>query len=82
MIRSLGVAEWNRKLFSIDETFRATWSDYAIMLIASGVFVALAAIAKRPQLPMHMFWANGLLVLLLLTFLGAGWWLWKRTRFC
>ena len=57
------------------------WWDYAIAVIASGVFVALAATAKRPPLPMHMLWANGLVALLLLTFLGAGWWLWKKTRF-
>ncbi len=58
------------------------WWDYAIAIIASGAFVALAVKAKRPPLPMHMLWANGLLALLLLTFLGAGWWLWKKTRFC
>ena len=58
------------------------WWDYAIAIVASGVFVALAIKAKRPPIPMHMIWANGLLALLLLTFLGAGWWLWKKTRFC
>lgn len=58
------------------------WWDYAIAILASGVFVVLAVKAKRPPLAMHMLWANGLLLLLLLTFLGAGWWLWKKTRFC
>jgi len=58
------------------------WWDYAIAILASGVFVVLAVKAKSPPLLMHMFWANGLLLLLLLTFLGAGWWLWKKTRFC
>jgi drug/metabolite transporter (DMT)-like permease len=58
------------------------WWDYVIAILAIGVFVALAVKANRPALPMHMWWANGLLLLLLLTFLGAGWWLWKKTRFC
>jgi hypothetical protein len=58
------------------------WWDYAIAIFASGVFVVLAVKAERPPLPMHMVWASGLLLLLLLTFLGAGWWLWKMTRFC
>jgi glucose uptake protein GlcU len=58
------------------------WWDYAIAILASGVFVVLAVKAKRPPLPMHMLWANGLLLLLLLTFVSAGWWLWKKTRFC
>jgi glucose uptake protein GlcU len=58
------------------------WWDCGIAILASGVFVVLAVKAKRPPLPMHMLWASGLLALLLLTFLGAGWWLWKKTRFC
>ena len=57
------------------------WWDYAIVILASGVFVVLGVKAERPPLAMHMFWANGLLLLLLLTFVGAGWWLWKKTRF-
>jgi glucose uptake protein GlcU len=61
---------------------RRRWWDYAIALIASGIFIALALGATRPLEPMHMFWANGLLALLLITFIGAGWWLWKKTRFC
>jgi hypothetical protein len=63
-------------------TTRRRWWDYAIALVACGIFAILALRAKRPPLPMHMFWANGLLVLVLLTFLGAGWWLWRKTRFC
>jgi glucose uptake protein GlcU len=58
------------------------WWDYAIAILASGVFVVLAVKAKRPPLPMHMLWANGLLLLLLLTFVSAGWLFWKKTRFC
>jgi glucose uptake protein GlcU len=58
------------------------WWDYAIAILASAVFIALATQARRPSLPMHMVWANGLLLLLVLTFLGAGWWLWRKTRFC
>jgi drug/metabolite transporter (DMT)-like permease len=68
-----------------DSTDSATidrrWWDYAIAILASGVFVALAMNAKRPPLAMQMFWADGLILLLLLTFFGAGWWLWKKTRF-
>jgi glucose uptake protein GlcU len=65
-----------------NSTAARRWWDYAIAIVASGVFVVLAVKAKSPPLLMHMLWANGLLLLLLLTFLGAGWWLWKKTRFC
>ncbi|HTU52282.1 MAG TPA: GRP family sugar transporter [Acidobacteriaceae bacterium] len=61
---------------------RRRWWDIAIALVACSIFAILALRAKRPPMPMHMFWANGLLLLLLLTFVGAGWWLWKKTRFC
>ncbi|MHB1936099.1 MAG: EamA family transporter [Acidobacteriaceae bacterium] len=63
-------------------TTRRHWWDYAVAIIASGIFGVLAAGAKRPPLPMNMVWTYGLLAFLLLIFLGAGWWLWKKTRFC
>lgn len=66
----------------VGSTTRRRWWDYAIVAVATGIFVFLAAGAKRPVLPMDTLWANVLLVLLLLTFLGGGWWLWKKTRFC
>lgn len=57
------------------------WWDYAIILTACCIFVALARGASRPTVPMNMAWADGLLAILLLTFLGGGYWLWKKTRF-
>jgi glucose uptake protein GlcU len=74
-------AQTGREIRAIPKT-RRRWWDYAITVVACGVFAILALRAKRPPLPMHMFWANGLLVLLLVTFFGAGWWLWRKTRFC
>lgn len=64
-----------------DPTTGRRWWDYAIAIAAFGIFAILARGIKRPDLPMNMFWTGCLLVLLLLTFLGGGWWLWKKTRF-
>ncbi|HVC89952.1 MAG TPA: GRP family sugar transporter [Acidobacteriaceae bacterium] len=60
---------------------RRGWWDYAIILTACCIFVVLARGASRPTVPMNMAWADGLLAILLLTFLGGGYWLWKKTRF-
>lgn len=62
-------------------TIRRRWWDYAIAATACGIFAVLALGAKKPALPMNIPWTGLLLGLLLFTFFGGGWWLWKKTRF-
>ncbi len=58
------------------------WWDYAIVAVATGVFVVLGARAVVPPLAMNMRWVAALGAMLILS-LGAGAWsLWRRTKFC
>lgn len=57
------------------------WWDYAIAIAATALFVGLAARAVIPPLPMNLGWLLALSVILLATLLGAGWMLWRSTRF-
>jgi glucose uptake protein GlcU len=57
------------------------WWDYLIVALAIGLFVWFAWGATLPPLAMNMSWAAGLCVLLAILLFGAGWTLWKRTRF-
>jgi hypothetical protein len=60
---------------------KRTWIDYLIALVATGVFVYFATLAKAPQLHIH-FGAALALVLVTLVVLGiAGVTLWRTTRF-
>jgi len=57
------------------------WWDYAIVLLATGVFISLGVRAIVPPLMMDLKWVAILSVILVLS-LGAGTWsLWRRTRF-
>ncbi len=58
------------------------WWDYAIVLIATAVFITLGVRAVVPPLAMDTRWVMILSSMLVLS-LGAGAWsLWRRTRFC
>ncbi len=57
------------------------WWDYLIAIMALGIFAWLATNTTRPPLTMNIWWVWILLLLLALTFLGGGWWLWRKTRF-
>jgi drug/metabolite transporter (DMT)-like permease len=57
------------------------WWDALIVTMAVGVFGWLATGTARPPLVMNLGWATALLVATLLLLLGAGWLLWRRTRF-
>ena len=63
------------------QTERRRWWDYAIVLVATGIFVALGLGAVVPSLPMDLRWAGALAVVLLLSLIAGGWSLWRRTRF-
>jgi glucose uptake protein GlcU len=57
------------------------WWDYLIVLLALGIFAALARGTTVPPIAMDIRWVLGLSVVLAACFFGAGWVLWKRTRF-
>jgi glucose uptake protein GlcU len=57
------------------------WWDYAIVLVATGVFVTLGVRAVVPPLSMNMHWVSVLAVVLLVSLVAGAWSLWNRTRF-
>ncbi len=58
------------------------WWDYAIVLVATGVFVTLGVRAVVPPLQMDLRWVAVLGVILVLSLAAGAWSLWRRTRFC
>jgi len=58
------------------------WWDYAIVLTATAVFVALGLRAIVPPLAMNLKWVVVLAVVLVLSLIAGGAGLWRRTRFC
>lgn len=61
---------------------RRRWWDYAIVLVATGVFVTLGIRAVVPPLQMDLRWVAVLAVILVLSLAAGAWSLWRRTRFC
>src|SRR5271168_1903567 len=61
---------------------RRRWWDYAIVLTATGIFVALGIRAVVPPLTMDLKWVAVLGVVLGLSLVAGGLSLWRRTRFC
>ena len=57
------------------------WWDVAIVVVASGLFLWLALNAAVPPLAINMRWLAVLMVALLAALAGAGWALWRETRF-
>jgi glucose uptake protein GlcU len=57
------------------------WWDVVIVLAATGVFLWLGIRAVVPPLTMNMAWLLGLIAMLFIVLLGAGWALWRNTRF-
>ena len=60
---------------------RRRWWDVAIVLAATGVFVWLGVRAVVPPIAMNLAWLSALCVVLVIAFAGAGWALWRNTRF-
>ena len=58
------------------------WWDYAIVLAATAIFVALGVRAVVPPLQMNLKWVGGLTVVLVLSLVVGSFTLWRRTRFC
>jgi len=57
------------------------WWDYAIVLLAAGVFFVLAKYSTHVPFAMDMRWVAILVLIMFASLLGCGWLLWKRTRF-
>lgn len=62
---------------------RATrpWWDYAILAAAGAIFAWLAYGVRKPPIAMNASFTLVLVAILIVVFLGCGWFLWKRTRF-
>lgn len=60
---------------------RRRWWDYAIVAVATGIFVWLGVRAVVPPLTMDLRWVGVLAGLLVLSVGAGGWSLWRRTRF-
>ena len=58
------------------------WWDVVIVMAATGFFVWLGVHAKIPPIYMNLRWVAVLGGILLLTLAGAGFSLWRHTRFC
>ncbi len=60
---------------------RRRWWDVAIVVSASGLFLWLGINAVMPPLAMNLDWVAVLTLALLTALAGAGWALWRQTRF-
>jgi drug/metabolite transporter (DMT)-like permease len=57
------------------------WWDYAIVLIATSIFVVLGLQARAPSLAMNKMWVGVLTLFLILSLIAGGISLWRTTRF-
>jgi hypothetical protein len=62
-------------------TEKRRWWDGLIVLAATGIFIWLGVHAVVPPLAMNMAWLIALTVVLFIALVGAGWALWRNTRF-
>ena len=58
-----------------------TWLDLAIALAATAAFAGFAAVARVPEMGLVWNWVAGLALAMLALLVGAGWVLWRATRF-
>jgi glucose uptake protein GlcU len=64
-----------------EEGQKRGWWDYAIVLVAVGIFVGLASQAGAPAIPFRGGWVVVLTVVMIVAAAGCGWVLKKRTNF-
>jgi glucose uptake protein GlcU len=64
-----------------DRSQRRRWWDVAIVAAATGVFLWLGAHAKAPPIFMNLRWLAALGVVMLIALIGAGYSLWRHTKF-
>jgi hypothetical protein len=75
------IANQNGEEAPANAAHKRRWWDYAILLVALGIFVRFAFYAKRPPLAIHYGFAALLIGVMLLFLAAGGWALWKYTRF-
>jgi drug/metabolite transporter (DMT)-like permease len=60
---------------------RRSWFDWAVVVGATWVFVALARVAAPPHIVFHAGWAAALILLMLGALAACGWFVWRVTAF-
>jgi hypothetical protein len=60
---------------------RRTWLDWTLVGGATATFIGFGMVARVPQLTLGWGWVAGLTVAMLALLSGAGWLLWRTTRF-
>ncbi len=60
---------------------RRRWWDYAIILVATSIFILLGVRATVPNLAMNLHWVAALAAILLVSLIAGAWCLGRRTRF-
>jgi glucose uptake protein GlcU len=60
---------------------KRTWFDWAIVVCATSVFIALARLAAPPLIVFHAGWAAALILLMLGALAACGWLIWRVTAF-
>jgi drug/metabolite transporter (DMT)-like permease len=68
-------------LGSQPKTEKRPWWDFVIVMVALCIFAWLAIGVRRPPLQVNFVSTVVLSVILMLSLLGCGWFVWKRTRF-
>jgi hypothetical protein len=63
------------------DTTRRTWFDWLLVSAAIFIFAAFGAMARVPQMEIHMGWLVTLSLAMLLVLLAAGLALWRVTKF-
>ncbi len=60
---------------------RRSWLDWTLVGGATATIVGFGMVARVPQLTLGWGWVAGLTVAMLAMLCGAGWLLWRTTRF-
>lgn len=66
---------------ALDARHRRTWIDWLLVVAATAVLIAFAAIAETPRIAVRWEWVAGLTVVMLVAMTGCGLVLWRTTRF-
>lgn len=60
---------------------RRSWFDWAIVAVATLIFLVLGVMARTPSMHIQMGWLFALTLAMVLMLLAAGWALWRVTEF-
>jgi drug/metabolite transporter (DMT)-like permease len=62
-------------------TYRRTWVDWLVVIVATAVIIAFASMARAPQIAVQWRWAVVLVVVMIGALAACGIALWRTTRF-